>query len=80
MLFDIFLLTPYYATSEAIQHLVFFKTKGLKQVKIWIDKSTNQTIIQTEQNTILDLLNEDITTDTLEFLFEDGYINDNIRN
>ena len=49
-------------------------------MKIWLDKSTNQTIIQTEQNTILDLLNKDITTDTLEFLFEDGYINDNIRN
>lgn len=49
-------------------------------MKIWLDKSTNQTLIQTEQNTVLDLLNEDITTDTLEFLFEDGYINDNIRN
>ena len=49
-------------------------------MKIWLDKNTNQTIIQTEQNTILDLLNEDITTDTLEFLFEDGYINDNIWN
>lgn len=49
-------------------------------MKIWLNKSTNQTIIQTEQNTILDLLNENITTDTLEFLFEDGYINDNIRN
>ena len=49
-------------------------------MKIWLDKNTNQTIIQTEQDTILDLLNEDITTDTLEFLFEDGYINDNIRN
>ena len=49
-------------------------------MKIWLDKNTNQTIIQTEQNTILDLLNKDITTDTLEFLFEDGYINDNIRN
>ena len=49
-------------------------------MKIWLDKNTNQTIIQIEQNTILDLLNEDITTDTLEFLFEDGYINDNIWN
>lgn len=49
-------------------------------MKIWLDKNTNQIIIQTELNTILDLLNEDITTDTLEFLFEDGYINDNIRN
>ena len=49
-------------------------------MKIWLDKNTNQTLIQTEQNTILDLLNENITTDTLEFLFEDGYINDNIRN
>mgnify|MGYP003528939620 FL=1 len=49
-------------------------------MKIWLDKRTNQTLIQTEQNTVLDLLNEDITTDTLEFLFEDGYINDNIRN
>ena len=46
-------------------------------MKIWLDKSTNQTIIQTEQNTILDLLNEDITTDILEFLFDDGYTNDN---
>lgn len=50
-------------------------------MKIWLDKSTNQTIIQTEQNTILDFIDGiDITTDTLEFLFEDGYINDNIRN
>ena len=49
-------------------------------MKIWLDKNTNQTIIQTEQNTILDFINEDITTDTLEFLFEDGYINNNIRN
>ena len=49
-------------------------------MKIWLDKNTNQTLIQTEQNTILDLLNENITTDTLEIVIEDGYINDNIRN
>ena len=49
-------------------------------MKIWLDKSTNQTIIQTEQNTILDLLNEDTNLDDVEFLFEDGYTNDNIRN
>lgn len=49
-------------------------------MKIWLDKSTNQTIIQTEQNTILDLLNENTNLDDIEFLFEDGYTNDNIRN
>ena len=80
MLFDIFLLTPYYATSEAIQHLVFFKIKELKQMKIWLDKSTNQTIIQIEQNTILDFIDEDTNLDDIEFLFEDGYTNYNIRN
>lgn len=50
-------------------------------MKIWLDKSTNQTIIQTEQNIILDYIDgTDTTTDTIEFLFEDGYTNDNIRN
>ena len=49
-------------------------------MKIWLDKITNQAIIQTEQNTILDLLNEDTNLDDVEFLFEDGYTNDNIRN
>ena len=50
-------------------------------MKIWLNKSTNQTIIQTEHDTILDYIDGiDITTDTLEFLFEDGYTNNNIRN
>ena len=49
-------------------------------MKIWLDKNTNQTIIQTEQNTILDFINEDTNLDDIEFLFEDGYTNYNIRN
>lgn len=48
-------------------------------MQIWLNKKTNQTIIQTEFQTILDLLNDDITTDTLEFMFEDGYTKENIR-
>lgn len=49
-------------------------------MKIWLDKNTNQTIIQTEQNTILAFIDEDTNLDDIEFLFEDGYTNDNIRN
>lgn len=49
-------------------------------MQIWLNKKTNQTIIQTELQTILDFIDEDNTTDDLEFMFEDGYTNDNIRN
>ncbi len=49
-------------------------------MRIWLDKSTNQTIIQTEQNTILDFINENTNLDDIEFLFEDGYTDNNIRN
>lgn len=49
-------------------------------MKIWLDKNTNQTIIQTEDKTILDFIDENTTTNDIEFMFEDGYTNDNIRN